>query len=387
MSGCLCNTSVAIIVSGQLSRFTYLSTFARLPQGVNSLLWDTEAGCGPVAVDAFLVLDASPSAIRRQPDVFSPGVSPVNLNVGRVDHARAVTAPNIQRVWRGAGCHAVHVRMLARSQIDMGLARMQAVARAAGAKATGAANGSDWWRAVVKSPRFSASRWRPNGRMLYLRHVALTDALAAGESYGWFLYFREDTMFFMPPARLARSACRAKGTLAHVVHDRKCSFGGVADKTFWANRNGAALLFGATPEDFGGLLASWVQRALEGTKANDAMQTETMYKRIIDEKSASSEQQHINRLDVRGAVLAGGAGADVCLCVNALYWSCGRRVVAANYSGLGACQDKDLGRAEYFRGCGARQFAPTWEAYGPNATSRFYDRVEAADIDSDGGNG
>ena len=315
---CWCSLPLALLISGQASRFTFRSAFsqARSRAGRSPLQLlvadraggnSRSSGCMP-RVDAFITL--SLGGEKRWADDWSSSHDARHGGAhssARLSDDEEEQRSLLQRVVPGfftsLGVTRVVLELLERSKVDARTRRVEVAVAAAGAAAI-ATTPLAWWRAAQQSiPRWSV-RWAPHSRMLLLRHLAFRRAVSdPNATYAHFLYCREDNAWMEPLAPLAEvgrqhlcARARAQGVAfgthiaaasaaaatpassvaaptaapsvaeAHargvVAVDAMCGWGSYSDKIYLADAAGAATLFGRSFDQHVAHLAAWVQLAM-----------------------------------------------------------------------------------------------------------------------------
>ena len=332
-ASCGCGASVALLISGQLARFSYPVVFADLDAGSLRSLFASQEDCEP-AVDVFALLSVASS--RRS--VSSYWGSSRRLNTGPTN----VTVFHIRRHFLSRGARRVRVTLLNESTLNARMVQLAESCLTRIRSTPGAPqNVTEWLSAARLIPNFER-RWLPHGRMFLMRHLVFMEAAPAG--YHWFVYMREDNRFLRPAASLTTFAhdhiCGegADATRAFVAVDELCSFGGYSDKVYLASPRGAAELFGTSFMQHAQHMAEWLRPPLRGSQSrrpvNDPMGTEIFLRELLDGAGVAVRQLPFHRTDVR--VVADGKGDRVDsspeYCVESHYWSC-----ASNLTGLTKC--------------------------------------------------
>jgi len=165
-------------------------------------------------------------------------------------------------------------------------------------------------------------RWKQNFRMMYLRHKVYANALQSQVANDFFLYTREDNMFMAVPPAVLHFVPTARPT---IVVDTFCGWGGMPDKIFFADRQGADTLFGKNAPGFVRNMFVWVRTsqkiAAKWPEDNTRMgfvdvpfQTESFYNSLMRMRSsgnkhgiASVQEADFYRTEVRTV------NGDVCI--------------------------------------------------------------------------
>ena len=141
-------------------------------------------------------------------------------------------------------------------------------------------------------------------------------AIASGISYDYFLYVRDDNRFLAPFRDILSSAMNGVN-LSYagpaVAVDNHCGFGSLSDKIYLANREGAALLFGANEPVFISFIAAWAGLAFNYTTGQDPypLQPEWFYSRYMSHHKFLVTQRDFCRIDNRYVKKNGGLVACI----------------------------------------------------------------------------
>lgn len=355
---CWCGPPLAVLVSGQLARWLWWATFARLPDGALSLASAAvptarQPACAP-AIDLFAVLDRSVQPRWLKSDSLA-AVAPINAprsaesERSAAAHAEELLA-QVRPLYRALGFRNVTLSLIERAEID---ARVQATL-AAIAPRSAALHGQTvrGWRSSVRkhTPKYPM-RVGTNGPMLWLRHAALRLALGANAGHRWFLYLRDDNVFLGAPAAplpaFALERCNA--TKPVIAVDAVCGFnGGESDKVYFGNLAGASALFGATESEYENAIFDWMNvrqtpppgvrpiRRARRPPADDPLHIEFFLSELLNARAVQTSRLPFNRFDARpirapiagagnGSLsIVGGAEEDfknLTLCVPKLYWN------------------------------------------------------------------
>eukprot|EP01084_Bolivina_argentea_P098515 177050_1 len=128
-------------------------------------------------------------------------------------------------------------------------------------------------------------RWPSNLRMFYLRHLVFTLTLDMNIKYAYDMltYWRDDN-YFLSPIDLNNLTTYFQQTQTAIAVDKYCGYGGLSDKIYVTNYEGAKLLFDVTFNDFKYKMVEWVQLAhIRKIKKhhNDPFQTEAFLTTVI----------------------------------------------------------------------------------------------------------
>merc|ERR1719198_2634553 len=160
----------------------------------------------------------------------------------------------------------------------------------------------DWWR------------YKTNGNMMLLRHLAHASALGAESTlkkhYTHFLYLREDNAFVKP----VHSAWDAIQDMPSnmVLVDKYCSWKSKSDKIYLAGREGARVLFSASLKEHAMDMSRWVNRAIRG----GTMQSESWLSYLMTSSGLDVQHNDFHRVDLRYTKTAHSP------CVPRLYFKC-----------------------------------------------------------------
>eukprot|EP01084_Bolivina_argentea_P098514 177046_1 len=115
---------------------------------------------------------------------------------------------------------------------------------------------------LMEQNRSGYNRWGTYIRMFYLRHLVFTLTLDMNIKYAYDMltYWRDDN-YFLSPIDLNKLATYFQETQTAIAVDKYCGFGGLSDKIYVTNLEGAKLLFDVTFNDFKYKMVEWVQMA------------------------------------------------------------------------------------------------------------------------------
>ena len=208
-----CAQSLAILTSGQQSRYTPLHaySFVRGRNGRSSLqqlLADRHSHCVPARVDAFIALSVGRATSWTHNGAFSAYASSSSSSSSSSASRTAKGHENepsegtsggaysssfvseVESLYCSLGVRRVRITLYTAHEMANATRRVERDVASSGARAV-ASDPQRWWHAAASSiPRWSV-RWKPHSRMLYLRHVAyqlaIAEAKGTGEPYAHFL--------------------------------------------------------------------------------------------------------------------------------------------------------------------------------------------------------
>jgi hypothetical protein len=194
---------------------------------------------------------------------------------------------------------------------------------------------------------FLQNAWLNTGRMFGLRARAFKTAMhhqkTAQKKYDFFLYLREDNLFFQPLNldKLANLVHRKSVDQAALAVDKYCGWGAYSNKIYFVNPMAATTLFRFDPHFFkayresidsrGGIGTTDAQgRARSTDSRQDAMQTEAFVANLLQADNVEILTWDFHRTEVR---YIGGK-----MCVAAIYWYCTADLAGADSSEM--CETK-----------------------------------------------
>mmetsp|Transcript_61611 Transcript_61611/g.123488 ORF Transcript_61611/g.123488 Transcript_61611/m.123488 type:complete len:422 (-) Transcript_61611:66-1331(-) len=294
--------ALAVVISGQVARFVYKESLARVSRMFRSVLdcKGDHAGCKG-AVDVYVVLGDTRTSAWAGDYGTPPYVQDVLKRPERVrDYYLAKSASRFS------------LKVYSQSECEAMVRAMEGQVAAAGSRATGAspeAFRATWGR--------YGRRWPQNRGMYLLRHLAYAAALDGERSlpykYSHFLVLREDNAFLHDVdlrALLRRldgrrdERLRKVPQVPSVLVDAKCGWGSFSDKLWLANRGAADLLFGRSDEDHTNKLAtllvggSYMKRRTP-VIPEEQLQPEYFYQYLLETAGARVEKVEFGRTDLR----------------------------------------------------------------------------------------
>ena len=298
-SSCTEETSVAILISGQIGRFLYQNQIGPLV--------GADGGDKP-CLDVFVALHNGTLARPWTDSVSAP------------PYLARTSVSSIEGWFASRGAREVVVKMVDDNH-------MQSVETVVYSRITSelGVSGASLIRSVCEK------NWLANFRMQYLRHLVMS--LTSSRAYSTYTYWRDDNYFLEP---LAMSALRAglNKSPPVVIVDQWCGFDGYSDKIYVSNRLGAHLLWDASFGDFSAKMAAWVRFSLSRRDELNPCSTEAFIHHIL-EPPALVVKIDLHRTEIR---YEGGA-----VCVPALYWRCTPALTTAgrtNQTALAICSEK-----------------------------------------------
>ena len=265
---CLNPPTLALMISGQLSRFTWRAQS-------NVLVESSDSICLPV-VDVYIAI------------INATGVKPFSGHIDETTpYQNLSNTKSLQQWFRARGARYVHVKWLS----DDDMSRMQTSVE----NTLSLANDTDA-RAFIEQHR--KRQWEPNLRMMYTRHVAFE--MTCAQTYSMYTYWRDDN-YWIEPLRLADVRIVASDLKARIVGDKHCGFGSGSDKLFIANAAGAQLLFDDSWTAFSRKMVDWFafafSRAHVRVQFGSPFQTERFLKHVMG--NALVVRLDMKRADVR----------------------------------------------------------------------------------------
>ena len=197
-----CAQSLAILTSGQQSRYTPLHAFSFVRgrsgrSSLQQLLADRHRHCVPERVDAFIALSVGRatswthsgafSAYASSSSSSSSGAGSATNHDGESSEAGGAYSSSftseVESLYTSLGVRRVRITLYSAHEMANATRRVERDVASRGARAV-ASEPQRWWHAAASSiPRWSV-RWKPHSRMLYLRHVAYMSAIAEGKATG-----------------------------------------------------------------------------------------------------------------------------------------------------------------------------------------------------------
>lgn len=316
---------VAMLVSGQISRFTYIDSLRHVPGGLSGLACGAPEGSkcpSGLEVDVYVVVSNTSGKFWAQ----KAGM-PVQPPYGD----GAFTPERIREYYLRKGAHHVNITVLSQKAIDDRFSDIEDKVKIAGGGANSTKqSSSEWWMLRSQVPKFKL-HWEPHGKAFLMRHLAYSAAAAAEHSlpykYSHVLSAREDNAFVNPTYSLE---ALMKQISKPVAVDQYCGFGSYSDKLYFADRLGADNLLGRTTDQHVGHMVGWLDFALkesvpstqsERTRAinittEDPMQPEAWVQQLLASTGTGVTTFDFNRTDIR--YVRGSEGA----CTPALYYKC-----------------------------------------------------------------
>jgi hypothetical protein len=238
------SSSIAVLISGQCSRFIYKDQ--QVP-----LFTDASPPDNNKVVDVYIALQCGKQ---------------VKAGIGNTDsppYMQKVNVTDIEHWYLSKGANKVQVKLLDDNAMDPKVAEITKHA------VTIKGDGDDKARkgrrpqllTSIQRGYFQAGkrkwkhRWEIEAHKLYLRHVVYSLSRShQRRSYGAYVYMREDN-YFLAPMDMDRiffnNTNATNNNRPFVVVDANCMFfGAYSDKMYVANEPGADLLFGRTFDDF-----------------------------------------------------------------------------------------------------------------------------------------
>ena len=309
------DTRFAMIVSGQLSRFTYQDAFARLPGGLRALACGRLRGC-TVKVDVHVVLQVAGAVSAWQgSSQFEDPTAPQRPPYHRPGHEDE----DFKGHFYGLGANLVssqYISEAALKKMDLFTKRQLDLSL------RGDRSDEEWEATLRRLPKWDR-RWPAHFRMFFLRHVAFSQALKweqhLGIRYTHFLYVREDNAFLGPSSsslvHLARLLER-NGT--EVAWDSHCLHDGMSDKAFFAKRVAAEHLWGSGLEEYLKTVILWMDVAIRTMNImTDPLCTETALMVLVRFARLKFQAADLNRTEVRYTAQEGPQP-----CVHEKYYDC-----------------------------------------------------------------
>lgn len=310
--------ALAIVISGQVSRFVYQHSLASIIDAIRLLLdcRGNTSSCRGVA-DVYIVLGDT-------------RVTPWTGSYDRPPYADDVrTKPEqVRSYYTAKGINGVSLCVYSKQEFDRMIDDLEAQVALEGSRSVGSSP-----QAFRSTWKKFENRWLPSRGMHLLRYLAYQSSLDAERNlpynYSHFLVMREDNVFLedvdLKKLVLDLDTLQPpRSTAPAVLVDAKCGWGFFSDKLWLANRGAASVLFGGTPEEhvrhmavllLGGNFFS--QTGMKKGMKSPGIQPENYYQFLLEVAGAKVKKVAFNRTDLR---FVAGQGA----CIPSLYYGCTR---------------------------------------------------------------
>eukprot|EP01084_Bolivina_argentea_P098511 177040_1 len=259
---------LAILISGQIQRFIFKDQFGVLIEN-NNININTKIEW---VIDVFIVLHNGTMSKPWGPNNIDPFGPHYMLNT---------TIQDIHKWYIQRGANNVVIKILN----DTDMTRMINSSQTFLFKnTTNIISQSDIIELISNSQDRYHNRWFRYLRMFYLRHLVFTLTLDMNIKYAYDMltYWRDDN-YFLSPIDLNKLATYFQETQTAIAVDKYCGYGGLSDKIYVTNYEGAKLLFDVTFNDFKYKMVEWVQLAHKKVKQDGRypFQTEAFLTTVI----------------------------------------------------------------------------------------------------------
>lgn len=314
------NMKVAVLISGQTYRFVYKDGYQHVPLKGVVCGQSTSSTC---SFDVFIVLagtDNDPfehrnatewAMINGSEELSSDrALTEAALDASCLDpppYERSEKA--IRSFFADQGADHVDINILSEEDFAQRVNERDELVQKMGPDALHMTR-EDWL--AIASKQYQWWRYKPNGNMMFLRHLVHASALAAESKlkvrYSHFLYLREDNAFVEPARPIWDTIQHMPSKTVMVDKYCPCGLASVSDKLFLAGRSGAHVLFSATLEEHAMNISSWVNRAIHGNRLQSAwtsyllgslMQSENWARHLLTSSGIRLQYGDFHRVDLR----------------------------------------------------------------------------------------
>eukprot|EP01084_Bolivina_argentea_P098512 177042_1 len=259
---------LAILISGQIQRFIFKDQFGVLIENNTNKKMNDSSCQLPWVIDVFIVLHNGTMSKPWGPNNIDPFGPHYMLNT---------TIQDIHKWYIQRGANNVVIKILN----DTDMTTMINITETFVLQ-----NINISQSAVIRllSHPIYRMRWPSNLRMFYLRHLVFTLTLDMNIKYAYDMltYWRDDN-YFLSPIDLNNLTTYFQQTQTAIAVDKYCGYGGLSDKIYVTNYEGAKLLFDVTFNDFKYKMVEWVQLAHKKVKQDGRypFQTEAFLTTVI----------------------------------------------------------------------------------------------------------